>query len=136
MQRGPAFLNKPMHEMSHAEWEDVCDGCGLCCQIRLEDEDSGEITLTNAACRLLNLETLKCSDYVNRKLRVHDCIKITPDNVHAMDWLPQTCGYRLVAQKKPLPSWHHLICGDRNRVHTHGPSMKGELICEDDADFS
>ncbi|MCI5050408.1 MAG: YcgN family cysteine cluster protein [Rickettsiales bacterium] len=131
----PAFLSKPMHEMSHAEWESLCDGCGLCCQIRLEDIDSGEITLSNAACRLLDLQTLQCSDYPNRKKRVSDCVKITPENVGNLNWLPNSCAYRMVWRGEPLEDWHYLICGDKERVHTDGPSMRGELIGEDDADW-
>jgi uncharacterized cysteine cluster protein YcgN (CxxCxxCC family) len=135
MKKQPAFLSKPLAEMTEAEWESLCDGCGLCCQIRVEDVDTGEITLSNAACRLLDLDTNRCGDYANRKAKVPDCVKVTPDNVLSLNWLPHTCGYRLVAFGKPLRSWHHLICGDPKRVHTRGPSMLGSLISEDDADW-
>lgn len=131
----PDFLKKPMSEMSGAEWESICDGCGLCCQVRLEDEDTGEICLSNIACRYLCLETNRCSDYANRLKNVPLCAKITPENVSELEWLPHTCGYRLVAVGRPLPAWHHLICGDPERVHTDGPSMRGDLISEDEADF-
>lgn len=131
----PEFLKKPIADMSDAEWESLCDGCGLCCQIRVEDEDTGEIALSNAACKFLCLNSLHCKDYANRQQNVPDCVKVTPENIFALDWLPHSCGYRLVAYGKPLPKWHHLICGDKNRVHTHGPSMKGELISEEEADW-
>jgi uncharacterized protein len=131
----PDFLSKPLHEMTDAEWESLCDGCGLCCQIRVQDEDTDEIALSNVTCRYLCLDSLTCSDYANRHTNVADCVKITPANVFALDWLPHTCGYRLVAYGHPLPRWHHLICGDRERVHEDGPSMKGTLISEDDADW-
>jgi len=135
MTRQPAFLAKPLAEMTQPEWESLCDGCGLCCQIRVEDEDTGEIALSNVACRYLCLNSHQCSDYANRQANVPDCIKVTPDNVRELDWLPATCGYRLVAFGQPLPRWHHLICGDRNAVHVRGPSMKGTLISEDEADW-
>ncbi len=131
----PAFLSKPMTAMTAAEWESLCDGCGLCCQIRVQDEDTGEIALSNAACRYLDLCTHQCSDYINRQQNVADCVKVTPENVHKLDWLPYSCAYRLVAYGQPLPEWHHLICGDRERVHDDGISMRGELISEDDAEW-
>ena len=129
----PAFLSKPMNEMTTQEWESLCDGCGLCCQIRVQDEDSGEIALSNVACRYLCLNTHKCNDYANRQKNVPDCIKVTPENVHELDWLPHTCGYRVVARGGKLASWHPLVCGNTKRVHTSGPSMKGSIISEDDA---
>jgi uncharacterized cysteine cluster protein YcgN (CxxCxxCC family) len=131
----PDFLTKPLTELTREEWESLCDGCGLCCQIRVEDEDTGEVALSNVACRLLCLDSNRCSDYANRKARVHDCVQITPANVMELDWLPHTCAYRLAAFGHPLPDWHHLVCGDPQRVHTEGPSMLGELIPEDEADW-
>lgn len=131
----PSFLKKPLTEMTPEEWESLCDGCGLCCQIRVEDEDTGEIALSNVSCRYLCLASHQCTDYANRQKNVPDCVKVTPENVLALHWLPHSCGYRLAAFGKPLPAWHHLVCGDKNRVHTRGPSMKGSLISEDDAEW-
>jgi uncharacterized cysteine cluster protein YcgN (CxxCxxCC family) len=131
----PDFLSKPMTAMTPDEWESLCDGCGLCCQIRVEDEDTGEIALSNVACRYLCLNSHCCTDYTNRQKNVPDCIKVTPENVHALTWLPHTCAYRLIAQGQPLPNWHYLVCGDRDRVHKVGPSMRGALISEDEADW-
>ena len=127
---------KPLQDYSSEEWEALCDGCGLCCQIRLEDEDTGEIVLTNAACKLLDCETCQCTDYSNRFAQVPDCTKITPENVKELDWLPHTCAYRMVARGESLAEWHYLVCGDKDRVVTDGPSMRGELISEEEADFS
>ncbi|HEX6015697.1 MAG TPA: YcgN family cysteine cluster protein [Geminicoccaceae bacterium] len=129
------WREKRLDQMTEAEWESLCDGCGLCCQIRVEDEDTGEMALSDAACRLLDLCTHRCSDYANRKQRVLDCVKITPANVHELHWLPHTCAYRLVAAGRELPRWHHLICGDPERVHKDGPSMRGELVSEDAVDW-
>jgi uncharacterized cysteine cluster protein YcgN (CxxCxxCC family) len=131
----PGFLAKPLTAMTAEEWESLCDGCGLCCQIRVEDEDTGEIALSNVACRLLRLDTHRCGDYPNRKALVPDCVRVTPENVRGLDWLPHSCGYRLAAFGQPLPAWHHLVCGDPGRVHTRGPSMLGALISEDEADW-
>lgn len=125
------WLTKCMEDMTHAEWESLCDGCGLCCQLRLEDEDSAEIALTQTACRYLDLRTHRCTDYDNRVANVPACVNVTPATVHSMHWLPQSCAYRLVAGGYDLPVWHHLKCGDPTRVHTHGPSMRGDLTHED-----
>ena len=133
MTRRPAFWrDKPMAAMTEDEWESLCDGCGLCCQIRVEDGDSGEIALSDAACRLLDLCTHRCSSYAQRQRLVPDCTQVTPENVRSLSWLPHTCAYRLVAFGHELPRWHHLVCGDRERVHTHGPSMRGEVVSEDE----
>ena len=129
------WREKTLHEMTEEEWESLCDGCGLCCQIRLEDEDSGEIALSDVACRLLDLCTHRCSDYANRQSKVPDCVRVTPDNVHDLTWLPHTCGYRLAAAGHDLPDWHPLISGDSKTVHEQGPSMLGDLVSEDEVDW-
>lgn len=131
----PKFLSKKIEDMTTQEWESLCDGCGLCCQIRVQDEDTGEIALSNVACRYLCLDSHQCSDYTNRQKNVKDCVKVTPENVYEMDWLPYTCAYRLVAYGEKLPNWHHLVCGDIERVHKKGISMKGCIISEDEADW-
>lgn len=129
------WREKPLERMSEAEWESLCDGCGLCCQIRVEDVDTGEIALSDAACRLLDLCTHRCSDYARRQERVPDCVKVTPHNVRSLTWLPHSCAYRLLAFGMDLPPWHHLVCGDLDRVHEEGPSMRGELVSEDEVDW-
>ena len=129
------WREKPLEALSEAEWESLCDGCGLCCQIRVEDEDTGEVMLTDAACRLLDLCTHRCRDYADRWRHVPDCQRITPDNVRQLHWLPHTCAYRLVAFGHDLPEWHHLVCGDPECVHTEGPSMRGYLVSEDEVEW-
>ncbi len=130
----PEFLSKPLDALSTDEWESLCDGCGLCCQVRELDEDTGEVSLSNIACRYLDLCTHRCKDYESRHRNVSDCIKVTPENVYELTWLPASCAYRLVAHGFPLPRWHHLISGDPSLVHDEdeGVSMLGCLISEDD----
>lgn len=130
LSKQPDFLKKPLAEMTTDEWESICDGCALCCQVSEEDEDTGELTLTNISCKYLCLNSHQCGDYKNRQVNVPSCIKITPENIDEIYFMPASCGYRLVAAGHPLPDWHHLICGDKQRVHTDGPSMKGALISE------
>jgi uncharacterized protein len=116
--------------MSPEEWEALCDGCGRCCTVVLEDEETAELFATRVACRLLDRDTCQCSDYANRTAQVPWCIRITPENAATLDWLPQTCGYRRVVAGLPLPPWHHLVGGDRDAVHRLGPSLRGNMVSE------
>jgi uncharacterized protein len=126
----PFWLHKSLNEMTTEEWESLCDGCGLCCMIRLEDEDTGEVALTRLACRYLDLSSCKCTDYANRKRNVPACITLKPHMVKEFGWLPETCAYRLIDEGKPLYPWHHLLTGDPESVHKAGISKRGILISE------
>jgi len=108
---------KKLHEMTSAEWESLCDGCGKCCLVKLEDYDTAEIYHTNLSCKLLDIEACRCTDYENRQQQVDDCVKLDPQNLKSIQWLPDTCSYKLLEQGKSLPDWHYLITGDRNTVH-------------------
>ncbi len=123
----PFWLTKTLEAMSPAEWESLCDRCGRCCLVKLEDEDTGEIYLTDIACRLFDAGTCACSDYAKRRRKVRDCIKLTPQGVRELGWLPSTCAYRLVAEGQPLAPWHPLRSGSPDSVHTAGISVRGRL---------
>ena len=127
------FWEKPLAALNRSEWESLCDGCGKCCLHKVEDETTGDIQLTNVACRLLDRDSCRCSSYRTRRAFVPDCIRLSADNVARFAWLPSTCAYRLRAEGKPLPGWHHLICGDREAVHAAGISVRGWTIGEIDA---
>lgn len=116
--------------MSPKEWEALCDGCGICCLYKIEDKDSGEVHLTHVACRFLDEVTCVCKLYNNRKKVMPTCIKLTPDNVASLDWLPDTCAYRLILNGKPLPEWHHLISNNLDSVHHAGVSVLGKVVNE------
>ena len=122
----PFWKTKTLAEMTEAEWESLCDGCGKCCLVGLEDEDSGEIYLTDVACTLFDSAQCRCGDYANRQARVHDCVKLTPENVPELHWLPKTCAYRLVAAGRDLFWWHPLVSGDPETVHAARVSIRGK----------
>lgn len=126
----PFWLSKSLLEMTSSEWESLCDGCGKCCLIKLEDSDTGEVHYTNVACHLLNAHTCRCKDYAKRKLRVPDCIELTPSDVEEFQWLPITCAYRLVHEEKDLPDWHPLISGRPQSVHEAGMSVSHRVVKE------
>lgn len=121
----PFWKSKGLDDMSPQEWESLCDGCGRCCLLKLEDEDSGQIYLTRLACALLDLGTCRCSDYPNRFERMPDCLSINPESVRRLDWLPMTCAYRLVGEGRDLYWWHPLVSGDPDTVHQAGISVRG-----------
>lgn len=121
----PFWKTKTLAEMSEQEWESLCDGCGKCCVLGLEDADTGEIYLTDVACKLLDGQSCQCSDYANRKKKVPDCVKLTPKNVPRYKWIPKTCAYRLVSEGRDLFPWHPLISGDPESVHRANVSARG-----------
>ena len=114
----------PLEEMNAAEWEALCDGCGKCCMSKLIDDDTDEIHYTTVACRLFDAGTCRCTDYENRLEQVPDCVRLTPENVRTIPWLPKTCAYRLIAENRPLHNWHPLITGDPESVHRSHISMR------------
>jgi len=129
----PFWRRKTLAEMTTAEWESLCDGCGRCCLNKLEEEDTGRVYYTDVGCRLLDGTTCRCKDYRNRSKRVHDCVRLTPKNVGKINWLPSSCAYRLLARGQDLYWWHPLVSGDPETVHAAGISGRGRVgICEDD----
>ena len=129
----PFWRRKSLAEMTPEEWESLCDGCGKCCLLKVEYEDTGEIVPTNVSCRLLDRDTCRCSNYAERKQHVPDCIMLTPTGLAELSWLPRTCAYRLVAEGKDLYSWHPLVSGNPESVHEAGMSVRQCTISEDDA---
>ena len=132
--RRPFWEHKPLEDMSPAEWESLCDGCGLCCLQKLEDEEDGSVWFTDVACKLLDLGNCRCSNYPERRRHVPDCVSLDPQSVRSIGWLPRTCAYRLLAEGKPLRRWHHLVCGDPHAVHAAGISRAGRMVSETEVD--
>jgi hypothetical protein len=126
----PFWEMVPLEEMSTEQWESLCDGCGKCCLLKLEDEDTLELAYTEVVCRLLDLGTCQCSRYEERSRLVPDCVTLTPDIIPSLRWMPRTCAYRLLSEGKSLPWWHPLVSGDPDTVHQAGVSVRGRAISE------
>lgn len=125
---------KTPEQMSQAEWESLCDGCGQCCLVKLEDEDSGEVYNTSLACQLLDLDNCRCRDYEHRLQRVSMCVKVDIKNADYLSWMPETCAYRLLSENKPLPVWHPLISQNPATVYEAGVSVRDYAISEEFVD--
>jgi len=123
----------PLAAMSPEQWESLCDGCARCCLEKLEDTRAGRLFFTRVACRLLDLERCRCSDYGHRAALVPDCLHLRPGMDETFRWLPETCAYRLLHEGQPLRSWHPLVSGDPESVHRAGISVRGLAIASDEA---
>jgi len=107
----------PLSEMSMQEWEALCDGCGRCCLLKLEDEDTGRVHYTNVTCRLFDAETRRCGQYALRRQLVPGCVVLTPDSLpETAPWMPASCAYRRLYEGRGLAAWHPLISGTRDTV--------------------
>ena len=123
----------PLGELNPIEWEALCDGCGKCCLIKLEDEKESKVEYTTIACRLFDDTTCKCGNYNIRKKLVSDCVIITNDSLrNSSSWMPSTCAYRLIHEGKKLKKWHHLISGSYETVHDSGVSVRNSTVSEFD----
>ena len=121
-----------MAELTPSEWESLCDRCGRCCLIKLEDEDNGELHFTNIACRQLQQPGCHCRHYAQRTRLVADCLALTPDSLPGLiDHLPASCAYRRLAEGRSLPAWHPLLTGDSGSVARAGITVAGKVVSEE-----
>lgn len=111
--RSNFWENYPLDELSCAEWEALCDGCGVCCLVKFLDENDVRFTeYTDVACQLLDCQTGQCLDYQNRQDTVPDCIRLTVAMLPDMMWLPRHCAYKRLYLGQNLPAWHRLRQAD------------------------
>lgn len=123
--------NKSLADMDVEEWESLCDGCGRCCLVKLEDSDSSKVSYTNVACTLLDINACRCTDYAHRKQRVAACFVLDANSLGDYSYLPPTCAYRLLSEGKTLPQWHPLITGNADSVHQAGISVRDKVVSQD-----
>jgi uncharacterized cysteine cluster protein YcgN (CxxCxxCC family) len=135
----PFWKTKTLSEMSREEWESLCDHCGKCCLLKLQDEEDDTsnhaahtVYYTNIVCDLFDKQTGHCTDYWNRETRVPSCLRLTRKNLDQINWLPPSCAYRRIMEGQGLPDWHHLVSGDTNTIHESGHSVLGKVIFEKD----
>ncbi len=128
------WQEKSLADMSPQEWESLCDGCGKCCLVKLQDEEDDQVYYTDIACRYLDLSTARCSDYTNRLRNVPACLNLTPANLADCYWLPESCAYRRIDEGRGLPQWHPLIAGRQDATRTEGRSVAGRVVSEDTVD--
>ncbi len=120
----------PLKQMNQEQWESLCDGCGKCCLIKLEDEDTGLIHFTEVVCQYLDQKKCRCTVYEKRRKLVPTCLKLQPDELDTLHWMPNTCAYRLLYEGKPLPIWHPLQTGSRQVMIDTGNTITGKVISE------
>jgi len=82
-------------------WDSLCRQCGLCCFEKLEDE-RGTIFYTQTPCRYLDVTTRRCKVFERRFEINPSCVKLTPELVSTLRWLPGDCGYRQAAAQAPI----------------------------------
>lgn len=128
----PFWKTKTLEAMSTEEWESLCDGCARCCLVKLEEEEVAKIHYTDLGCTLLDARTCRCRDYPNRQKKVADCVRLTPEAVRTLSWLPVTCAYRLLSEGKDLAAWHPLVSGNADSVHEAGVSVRGRVKASED----
>jgi len=133
MKRLPPFWQrKSPDEMTRREWESLCDGCGRCCVLKLEDPRTHRVDYTNIACRFLDLDTCRCTCYRHRKKKMPECLDLFHCQPEVCTWLPSSCAYRLLAEGHSLPDWHPLVTGDPDSTRKAGMSVRGHVVREDD----
>jgi len=136
-QISPFWQNKTLDEMTSKEWESVCDGCGQCCVMQLENEETNQLFFTDVACRLFDDQTCQCTSYKDRQTHVPTCMVMNPENVReCAEFAPPTCAYKLLVEGQDLYDWHPLVSKDADSVHNAGISVRNKVVSEEEVDLN
>jgi|SRR5690554_4405523 len=154
-QLSPQFWQyKTLAEMTTAEWEALCDGCGKCCLHKLVEEvdvepgnaDDGlyvgaseRLYYTDIRCEQLDSDSGQCRCYAQRLETVASCVNITLADLPRIHFMPGSCAYRRLHEGRSLPDWHPLLhngsqapmLAARQSVRSH-PTISERDIDEDD----
>ena len=131
MSQAPFWKTKSLAEMTPGEWESLCDGCAQCCLAKVEDIETATVHYTDVVCRYLDTDKCRCTAYSERCTLVPDCVRLTPENLEQLPWMPLTCAYRLLNEGESLPDWHPLVSGSAESVHAAGVSVRGKCVSEE-----
>ena len=126
--KDPFWKSKSLKEMTRDEWESLCDGCGICCCQKIEYADTGKIELVPISCQFLHPVNCRCMIYIDRLHANPECVELSLDTLKKITWLPKSCAYRCIAEGRELESWHPLVSGDSNTVHTTGISVRDKIV--------
>jgi len=92
------------------DWDARCKQCGRCCFEKLLGK-RGRIIYTDIPCRYLDVATRRCKVFERRFAINPSCVKLTPEILPRLNWLPADCGYRdpqtpgsESQPRRPLPS--------------------------------
>lgn len=108
MAESPFWKTKSLTEFTDDEWESICCRCGRCCLIKLQDDATEDIYYTRIICHLFDCQKHLCREYQNRCTLVPECLKITPQNIDSLHWIPKACSYRILNETGDLPDGHPL----------------------------
>ncbi|MDT8428562.1 MAG: YcgN family cysteine cluster protein [Pseudomonadales bacterium] len=125
------FWELPLTELTQTEWEALCDGCARCCLKKLHDEEDDRVYYTRVVCRYLDQKTCRCGAYESRAQLVPECLVMNKEMLKNLDWIPNTCAYKLREQGKPLPAWHPLLTGSRQAMRDAGITVTGKVVSEE-----
>ncbi len=116
-------MNKDLSSITPDEWEAICRRCGRCCLLKLQDDETEEIYYTNVICRYYDIENNLCTVYDARCELVPECLKLTPQNVDKISWMPQACAYRKLFDKNYK---------EQNVLPLQGRVISEALVSEDE----